>query len=173
MKKEIRGLVAIFFVTLSVISTTFLLLPTKAESTSISVSWTFIYLTQTWDSDDNSNFFIQVKYKDNNGWHTKNSDIHKCKNIEPGDTYNPAIVFTISYIDVNQYIYIRMMEADWLSKDDQVCKDGYLNTGKGINDGDWDIGIYLQAFFTTIPVGKSATENQYGDWFYTAVTNLG
>jgi len=173
MKKEIKVFLAILLVTLNIIGIFLLILPTKAESTTISVSWTKIYLTQSWDSNDDSKFYIQVKYKNNNGWQVISSSKHKCENIEPGDTYNPGIVFTIEYIDIDQYIYIRMMEYDSLSYDDQVCKDGELNTGKSIDQGTWEIPIYLPAFFSSRSVGETATANQYGDYFVATVTNLG
>ncbi|MGC9780819.1 MAG: hypothetical protein HZR80_16370 [Candidatus Heimdallarchaeota archaeon] len=153
------------------IATVFLVLPTKAERTTIDVDWTKIYLTQSYDFDDNGRFYIQIKYKDDSGWHVKNSPNVKLYNIEEG-YYYPAKSFDIEDVIVNEYVYVRMMESDLL-KDDQICAELEMDSGNGINQGSWDIAIYLYIGFLSKEVGQEESENENGDWFYLEIQNLG
>jgi len=172
MRKEIKGFIAILFVATSVVSTVFFVVPAQAERTTITIDWTRLYLTRSYDIDDDSKFYLQIKYKDRSGWHVAESGKVKISEIKE-NMYYPATSFTIANIMVNEYIYVRMMEWDFWSRDDQICKEYMKNSKTRIYHGSWDISVYLAMGFTAYSVGEGNSTNKFGTWFYIDIRNLG
>ncbi|NHJ84352.1 MAG: hypothetical protein FK734_02760 [Asgard group archaeon] len=171
MKKEIKGIFVALFIATSIATTFFGIMPVKAERTTIDIEWRQLYLTCSYDKDDDARFYVQIKYKDKSGWHVAESAKKKFSDILEG-MYYPDTSFTIDDVIVNDYIYIRLMEWDFCARDDQISKVFINNSKARITCGSWDISLYLVAGFTAYSIGQSDSENEHGSWFYIEVQNL-
>ncbi|MHA1400850.1 MAG: hypothetical protein ACTSQE_10935 [Candidatus Heimdallarchaeaceae archaeon] len=135
----------------------------KAEQyKTIHVIWKSLTITDSYDAGNNKGeFILQVKYCNSGNWRKDGSGIFQTvegTNLKPGKT------FTLSKkVDVNSYIYIRLVEYDGLfQKSDQIIEPFQDNSGKGLDDGTWssENRFYMGSSFSSITIIAS---NSAGD----------
>ena len=116
MSKKLKSSVLFLLIVLSAFSIILFIPRTQAASIPMHIIWDKVTITFSYDNNDKGEFKIQVKYNNGQDWKAQKSATHKCSI----GTFYPQITFTLNdEVLVGSYVYLRMIEADFWSKDDQ------------------------------------------------------
>lgn len=146
----------------------------KATRFDIQITWSQLYLTDSYDNDNKGRFEVQIKYFSDSVWKKKDSPSFSCTIIEPFNQLYPKKTFTIVNVEANTKLYFRLFEVDFLGKNDQIIGSFNEDSGGRINDGVWLNYVFLYAGFSIIGNEDGVyAENSAGDWFTLFIVNLG
>lgn len=133
----------------------------KAESTRIKVTWTRLYVTDTYEGDPwggigEGDFYLKLAYYTTKWKYTNTAEFHTDVLFY---YHNPNKAKIIDNVRVDHDFGFRLREDDgWWGDDDIIYTSGAFEY------------VYLPLGFTTILAEKY---NQYGDFMRITIENLG
>ncbi len=118
----------------------------EAARIEVHITWYIFLCTDSYDSDDDGEFYLQFKYYTGSDWRIEKTSNKKIGPAFPLPSY-PSITYTLKKeVQVGTYLYIRLGEKDWLKNDLIIPVVIYnLGTGDSIH---WN-SFYISSSFDT------------------------
>ena len=139
----------------------------EAARIEVQITWYLFLCTDSYDSDDNGEFYLQFKYYTGSDWRIEKTSNKKIGPAFPYPSY-PKITYTLKKdLQVGTHLYIRLGEKDWLKND--------LITPVYIKDHSSDDSIYWNSFYISSSFASAifSYDNSHHDEVKVVFHNMG